>query len=347
MILYFIIWLDEEPANCVRDSASYLDASPVREHARGNWLSILERLAPELEPALQRVGRHVACPVHGGRDGFRLFHDAPVTGGAVCNTCGFFPDGFALLMWLHGWRFPEALHAVATGLYILAPMRRTPRSKPSTTWRKVAINRVWDSTLDPNDPRAEPLQLYLANRGLGGCHLDASTIRYHPQLAYWENGRQQGAYPAIVARVTSPSGELVTLHRTYLSHDGLKAPVLAPKKLMPYPEGLRLAGSAIRLAVAHRTLNLAEGIETALAVQIMTGEATWVATSAVLMERFQPPAEVSELTIWADLDKSGRGEHAAEVLASRLPDLDVSIRLPTVPIPAGSKGIDWADVLTG
>ena len=345
MILYIVIWFDQAEHWCVRDSASYLDANTVKERVRGNWLSIFERLAPELEPALQRVGRHVSCPVHGGHDGFRLFRDAPETGGGICNTCGAFPDGFALLMWLCNWRFPEALRAVATGLYLPTPKQRTPRRKPSSAWRKAAINRVWASTLDPNDPRAEPLQLYLSNRGLGGCHLDPSTIRYHPQLPYWEQGQQIGCYPAMVARVTSPTGQLVTLHRTYLTDDGRKASVPAPKKLMPYPEGLQLAGSAIRLAVVGRTLNLAEGIETGLAVQTHTGVATWAATSAVLMERFQPPARVEQLTIWADLDRSGRGEEAAEVLAGRLADLDVKIMVPTLAIPAGAKGIDWADVL--
>lgn len=137
----------------------------------------------------------------------------------------------------------------------------------------------------------------------------------------------------------------MTLHRTYLSLDGYKAPVNSPKKLMPYPNEMRLAGSAVRLAGVGRTLNLAEGIETALAVQIMTGAATWAATSAHMLERFEPPADVEQLTIWADQDISGRGQNAAEVLAGRLADVDVRIMLPPVPIPAGSKSIDWLDVL--
>ena len=48
-------------------------------------------LAPALEPALSRVGRHVACPVHGGTDGFRLFRDADRRAGVCATPAGPFP----------------------------------------------------------------------------------------------------------------------------------------------------------------------------------------------------------------------------------------------------------------
>jgi len=79
----------------------HIEAREVRELAAGRWLDLLGALAPELTPALDRVGRHVPCPVHGGADGFRLFRDVKQTGGGICNTCGTFPDGFALLAHLH------------------------------------------------------------------------------------------------------------------------------------------------------------------------------------------------------------------------------------------------------
>ena len=76
-----------------------IEARGVRERAAGRWIDMLAALAPALVPALSRPGRHVPCPVHGGTRGFRLFRDVDDTGGGVCNTCGTFPDGFALLMW--------------------------------------------------------------------------------------------------------------------------------------------------------------------------------------------------------------------------------------------------------
>ncbi len=177
--------------------------------------------------------------------------------------------------------------------------RTKPTSAASHAWRRDAIQRLWASSRDPTDSTAEPLRTYLSNRGLGTAVLDPGTLRFHPNLPYWENGQQTGHYPAMIARVTSPTGALVTLHRTYLTEDSTKAPVASPKKLMAYPADLSLAGAAIRLArpSPDRTLGLAEGIETALAVMLMTGEPTWAATSAGMMERFEPPPEVEHLTV--------------------------------------------------
>lgn len=90
-----------------------IDVNTVREAARGHWDAIFCALAPTLKAAMQRPGKHVACPVHGGKDGFRLFPDYEQAGSCVCNTCGTFRDGFAALEWLHGWSFAETLEKVA------------------------------------------------------------------------------------------------------------------------------------------------------------------------------------------------------------------------------------------
>jgi hypothetical protein len=90
---------------------------------------------------------------------------------------------------------------------------------------------------------------------------------------------------------------------------------------------------------------VAEGIETALAVQAMTGLPVWACLSATLLQGFRPPAGTQRLSIWADRDRSGTGEQAALALRQRLGDaLDVRILLPPAPIPVGAGGIDWADV---
>lgn len=90
-----------------------LDVSVVREAARGHWDAIFCALAPMLKAAMQQPGKHVPCPVHGGKDGFRLFPDYAEAGSCVCNTCGSFCDGFETLEWLHGWGFAETLKRVA------------------------------------------------------------------------------------------------------------------------------------------------------------------------------------------------------------------------------------------
>ncbi|QVL47012.1 MAG: toprim domain-containing protein [Thiocapsa sp.] len=353
MILIIILRPEDARHWCVRDTAGWTDVHTVRRYARGHWTQVLAELAPDLEPALDRLGRHVPCPVHGGRDGFRLFRDVRETGGGVCNTCGAFSDGFALLMWMNGWRFVDALRAVAATLPLSTGDGGSslPISKPARTsssaWRRAEIEKVWAESMDPRHSSAAPLRRYLAGRSLNHEGLAIRKLRFHPGLPYWHNGRRTGSYPAMIAPVTSPKGELITLHRTYLTEDGRKAAVAAPRKLMAYPEDLRLAGSAIRLEKAGAALGITEGIETALAVMLMTGEPAWAATSAGMLERFEPPTDVIALTIWADRDRSGTGERSARILADRMSahGLTAEVRLPEMAIPKGASGVDWFDVL--
>jgi len=337
----------------------HIEAREVRARASGRWLDLLAVLAPALEPALSRVGRHVPCPVHGGIDGFRLFRDADQTGGGVCNTCGTFPDGFALLMWVNRWSFPEALRSVAHALGLAAERvpepRAVPSHRPCPPEREresviEALNRVWQQSLDPTDRRASPLRAYLSRRGQSGARLDSEVVRFHPALGYWQrNDRDEaeliGRFPAMVALVTGADGMPVTVHRTYLAADGRKAPVAEPKKLMGYP-GHRVVGGAIRLTAPGPVLGVAEGIETALAVHLRTGMPVWSAVSAGLLARLEPPAGTSLVVVWADRDRSGAGEAAALSLRERLlrQGISVAVHLPPGPIPAGAKGIDWADV---
>jgi putative DNA primase/helicase len=181
-----------------------------------------------------------------------------------------------------------------------------------------ALNRVWQQSLDPADRRAAPLRAYLSRRGLSDAEVDSRVVRFHPALGYRkQNDRNEielaGRYPAMVALVTDGDRAPVTVHRTYLAPDGRKAPVPAPKKLMGYP-GHRLVGGAIRLFAPGPVLGVSEGIETALAVHRRTGMPVWSAVSANLLER---------------------------LLRSGIP---VAVHLPPGTIPAGAKGVDWADV---
>jgi putative DNA primase/helicase len=93
-------------------------------------------------------------------------------------------------------------------------------------------------------------------------------------------------------------------------------------------------------------LGVTEGIETALAVHRRTGMPVWAAVSANLLERLEPSPKTSLVVIWADRDWSGAGEAAAVSLRKRLlrRGISVAVHLPPGPIPAGAKGVDWADV---
>src|SRR5262245_36000755 len=112
--------------------------------------------------------------------------------------------------------------------HTLAPRPRPP-AQPDERHR-AALARVRAQAL----PLAEgdPVLTYLCQRGITLPLQDLPlVVRYHPRLPYRHEDYSFTHHPAMVARVDGPSGELATLHRTYLTLDGHKAAVPAPKKM--------------------------------------------------------------------------------------------------------------------
>ncbi|MBA1250352.1 DNA primase [Pseudomonas zeshuii] len=244
------------------------------------------------------------------------------------------------------------------------------KSKPvpaSTSDRKsLNVDRHWRESLPLNASQAEPARLYLQGRKVlprgGADWLDNDCVRFHPAFPYWdtvtevdmETGEERetiaeiGKFPAIVCAIVNNKGEILTLHRTYLSSTGSKADVESPRKMMPVPEGKSIRGAAIQMGTpVDGVLGVAEGLETALSAYRATGIATWSTVNATLLEGFTPPAGVHTVLVWADKDRSCTGESAAMRLKLRLQQqgIRVIVILPTAPIPSGSKGIDWNDVM--
>jgi len=187
-----------------------------------------------------------------------------------------------------------------------------------------------------------PVGMYLTHRGL-------RKLREYPQalrmatLPYFDDGVEIDVYPVMLGAVTNEHGVLVGLHRTYISTNGIKAPVPQPKKLSR-TSGL-LAGSSIKLFEpttinGKLTLGVAEGIETALACYLASGVPTWSCTSAGILKSFQWPAGLQSLVIFADNDASGVGQSAARELAGRAVAAGLECRV-LVPEIAGN---DWLDV---
>lgn len=335
-----------------------MKAEDIKSLARGRWGEILVAIAPQLRPALERVGRHVPCPVHGGKDGFRVFPDVEDTGGSICNTCGTFTDGFATLMWANGWDFVTTLRAVSD---YLGGIPRVDVSQPIVIYDRhdpgkdeklrLNLNRVWHESIVLTARDAEPARLYLARRGIS--IRPPETLRFHPSLSYHDGGEKIGEFPALIAMVSSAQGNPVTIHRTYLTKDGQKAPVESPKKLMSYPKDRKLVGGAIRLVDPGDVLAVAEGLETALAVMEGTGLPVWCAVNALLMEAFVPPACVKRVVVFADRDKPtaqhphGHGQEAARRLVQRLWEMGIkaSAIVPKGEIQPGKKSLDWLDIL--
>ena len=350
-----------------------IDATTVRRRAEGRWEEIYARLAPELEAAVRVKGRHVPCPVHGGKDGFRL-HRTATNGLGVCNTCkefaGKYLDGFSVLMWLRGWRFPQALEAVASivapevlreGQTAYAPPvnRVEPRVKAKTNedlkkdlYAVAKMRRVWDGSVPIWHPSAALAWRYLESRGLQQPTRDQGNygaLRFIPELEWRDiDTGERDVFPAIIARVQSREGMTLALHRTYLAKDGRgKAPVPEPKKMMSRPASVSIHTGAIRLgAPVKGVLAVAEGLETALAVHAFTGYTCWSLVSTSLMRSFLPPDGVKGVAIYADHDVSGGGMEAASALqeALRAKGIQTRLELPPGPIPAGAKSVDWLDV---
>ena len=323
--------------------------------ARGRWPEIFKDLAGgALDEAMNHPGHHVSCPVHGGKsgDGFRLFKTYVQDGGGICNSCGGKSNGFAVLSWLKGYAFKDAVREVSNWIRGGSDMAAVPikRKLPPAPVEVIdyagalaKINEVWLASKPIQGTVAE---LYLAKRGIFRENIPPS-LRFHPGLKFWDpkEKKDYGVFPCMLAPVKDKNGLILSIHRTFLTPEGDKAPVPEPKKLMA--KCADLGGSAIKLWTPRDVLGLAEGIETALAARAIARIPVWSCVSAVLMELVEIPESVRHVVIWADLDRTRRGEIAADKIADRIAEMGktVEIVLPNGPIPENKKGVDWLDVL--
>jgi len=325
----------------------------IKQAASGRWLEIISSLAPELAEACSKPGKHVACPCHGNKDGFRMFYDAAETGGGVCNESGSFADGFALLKWANNCEFKETLMAISNYLGMdtggSIPLSRISSSIKSNSGdlseKKAKVQSILSQVTDDDGRIAD----YLKSRGLSGkVPID---LKLHAGLDYWDTTGDQpknlGNYSAMIAKFQD-SDEPSGCHLTYLSNSGHgKADVSASKKTFSGVE--TMSGDSIRLfdQEQDKPLILCEGIETAIACHESTGWPAWACGNATLLEKVDIPFDIKTVYIGADLDQSGRGVEVAQHLARRLQaeGREVFIVLPTDPIPENKKSLDWLDVL--
>jgi putative DNA primase/helicase len=142
----------------------------------------------------------------------------------------------------------------------------------------------------------------------------------------------------MLAAISTCAGDLVTLHRTYLDLHGHKAPVSSPKKVMSPTTPGALRGATIQLFAATTLLALTEGLETAIAVNLLSGWPTWSCVSASGLEQVEVPDTITTLYICADHDAAGL--RAAYALARR----QAYHRTVRVLVPP-CLGEDWHNVL--
>lgn len=338
-----------------------IDVMNVKLAAAGNWSLIFNALLPDFDERLiERAGRkHGPCPLCGGKDRFQFYKDAVETGGSNCRQCGPKPDGFEMVAQAHNCNFIDSVRKVQDVLggevTVSKPEtirrhrpdpKKQEKQKRRDAWCRKMLKQVWRESLPAEAEEAFPLRAYLANRGLP-IKQYPKTLRFHPGLkSFDEDKNYEGTFPAMVALVVDKSGDPITIHRTFITEIGSKAPVESAKKLMAYPSDRELSGGAIHLSGTGRVLNVAEGIETAFAVQMMVGGSIWATVNASMMRNLQVGEPVEALWVWSDLDRSGDGQTSATELVDRVrKEGKRAVReLPPVPIPAGEKSVDWLDI---
>jgi len=341
-------------AGSIDKSPPHSDIKSLKSEVGDRWPDLLEDLSPELSEALQNDGEHGPCPIHGGVDGFRFFDDYETTGGGVCNTCGPFADGIALLQEVNGWSFWETVKAIQKWLHenreddeVVSQVggdREEASSQEEPMQNQKALAYIKAVVEERAIPGHVAIEKYYKQRHL--------SIAPPPIIGFVEKehyfDKETGTrvvLPAILAPLQDVNGEAVSILRTYLDPDGNgKANVSTPKKLTTAVRPGATKGAAIRLRdVENGILGLAEGIETAEAAFQATGVATWATVSAGGMANFEVPESegVSRVVIFADNDASGVGQRSADTLARRLvaQGFEVSLLLPLV------EDTDWNDVL--
>jgi hypothetical protein len=123
-------------------------------------------------------------------------------------------------VWVEGNRNQTPRQRADVSLLIeRAKVERKKEQSAQWALNHTKLLKLWAETKPLHTDDA--VSRYLINRGL--TVPDCGAIRAHDGLDYWHGGQCIGTYPAMVAAVTSPTGELVSLHRTYLTADGFKA----------------------------------------------------------------------------------------------------------------------------
>ena len=295
-----------------------IDFSQVKNDAIGRWPGIFAQMGIDVGN-----GKHQACPVCGGEDRFR-FDDKDGRGTWFCNQCGA-GDGVKLVQRVLNTDFAGALGHIA-GIVGHVPAGPVKSKSLDVGRIRKMLRQLWNDSIDLTG--TDPVSKYLRSRGL---MMAVNDVRF---CSGCYEAETKSKMPAMVAVIRNPSGKPVSIHRTYL--DGpCKARIKSPKKMMPRIEPL--AGCAIRLFGVSDTVGIAEGIETAIAANQLTGVPTWAAVSSTIMEAFVPPDGVRHVVVFGDHDANYTGQAAAFKLAKKLylKDYLVEVEIPEYG--------DWAD----
>jgi putative DNA primase/helicase len=258
----------------------------------------------------------VSRPRPGGRGG---------TGSYYCSQCG--PGvGIILVKKLNKWDHKTACDAIDRILGDSKPMAiATPKAKAETN-KLAPIERLLAEANERSVVTA-----YLHKRGLRDS---AAVLRGHSRCPYFDDaGNLIGRFPAVVAPVTAPDGNLESAMRIYDAD-------VAPRKKAMTP-ARTLNGAAVRLHEVCDVLGVSEGVETGLAAHEMFGIPVWAALTENGVKTFQPPAGIKRLIVFGDNDANFVGQDAAYALARRIAKAGTAVEVRIPP----DADTDWLDEL--
>ena len=197
--------------------------------------------------------------------------------------------------------------------------------------------KIWQAATPAE--RAPPIARYLQSRGIS--LRPPSTLRWSPSCWHPDTKRTGIKCAAMIGRVDNVDGEIIGIHRTYLSPDGSgKVPGIQDKAFLG-----PIKGGAMRLGAIEpeRALIVGEGLETVLSLMQLRRLPGWSALSAPGLRALVLPQSVRRVLVAVDHDRGGAGEAAARDAAARWISEGREVRLA---IPA-RRGDDWNDVLRG
>lgn len=272
------------------------------------------------------------CPFHG--ESRPSFHCEDRKGRYHCFGCGCSGDHFRFFVQLDGVSFPRAVEMVADLAGVPMPNARPENDREKQQRLARERDRARRAQQRDQQERREserkadtvrslwaegiPVAGSLAERYLSSRSIELSdfqkasvwppSLRFHPGL--FHDGRR---YPALIGGVQNKDRKLVALWRIFLQPDG-RALVGADGKKLKLGLG-PATGGAVRLGPASETLRVAEGIETSLAVALLTRESAsvWATLSTSGMVGFEIPAGTRRLEIYADGDRHRLNKQTGEV----------------------------------
>lgn len=210
-----------------------------------------------------------------------------------------------------------------------------PKAEAGRASKLALAQRIWDTARSLID--GDPVTTYLRGRRIGPPY--RSALRYHPSAPIMEGG---GQHPAMIALISHANGNCTGIHLTYLATGGAgkAAGLRSGKKMLG-----SVTGAACWPNMICERMAIAEGIESAIAVERLHRLPCIAALAAGNLHRVALPPQVRKLVIVADQEPSGKGLEAAHRAIAHYRRLGIRVEAIAPPMPPGAAKWDAADEL--